>query len=252
MNRDTSGDGEGWNARAETFSGPIASQKDPYVELIYKVVKPNRDSTTILDIGCGTGRFSLAFANDSKKILGFDISDVMIDIANDRPETKNHPDAKFITADWNTQDALDIGKYNVTIAHMTPAICSRDTMDKMLSLSEGWCFLSGHISRGDEIWNKLNVIAGKNQGVESNKLLYAMDYLWSKGMEPEIMYSTSHRSRTMPLEYAQTFFVEAAKTRPGFNEGVESEIKEMLLSMSNDGQVVMDSNPTSAMLYWHI
>lgn len=250
--RDTSKDAAGWNARAETFSGPIVPPDDPFVRLIMEKAEPNRESTDILDIGCGTGRFSLAFADVSRRIRGFDISPVMVSIANRRPETEKHPDAGFFTADWNSLNVSDIGKFDITIANMTPAICSKVSMEKMLSLSKGWCFLSGFVSRGEKMWKELHCLSGSGQGPESDKLLYAMDYLWSRDLRPEIVYHTSHHNRTMPMDYAEKFFIESSRMMYGADEERDRKIREILESLSDGKVVTMDSEPVSAMLYWHV
>ena len=250
--RDTSKDAEGWNARADTFSGPIVPSDDPFVRLIMDKAQPDRGSTEILDIGCGTGRFSLAFAEVSKKILGFDISSVMVSTANHRPETRKHPDAKFVTGDWNSLDVSKIGMFDITIANMTPAICSKLTMEKMVSVSRGWCFLSGYVSRGEKLWKELHRLSGSGQGSESDKLLYAMDYLWSRDMRPEILYHSSHQNRTMPLDYAEKFFIESSRVMYGDDEERDRRIMDILESLSDGETVTMDSEPVSAMLYWHV
>ena len=243
---------EGWDARADTFNGPIAGRNDPTVSFIYDVANPGRDSAEILDIGCGTGRLSLAFVKDAKRILGYDLSPIMIGMANNRPEVKNNPNVEFKAADWDVLDTADIGRFNVTIANMTPAICSKSTFEKMLSVSDGWCFLSGHISRGEGLWGELNRLVGKELPVESNKLLFVMDMLWERGLDPVIRYQTGKHKRTMPTEYAEKTFLEAASKMPDNSPEKEKRIKEIISDLTENGNVVMDSSPTSAMLYWHM
>ena len=245
-------DAAGWDARADTFNGPIASMNEPFVSLIYDVANPNKDSTEILDIGSGTGRFSLAFVNDAKRILGYDLSPVMVGMANERPEVKDNPNVEFRAADWDVLDVSDIGRFNLTIANMPPAICSKSTFEKMLSLSDGWCFLSGHISRGEGRWGELNRLVGKELPVESNKLLFVMDMLWEKGLDPVIRYTTGKHKRTMPADYAEKSFLEAASKMPDNTPEKEQRIKDIIASLTENGNLVMDSSPTSAMLYWHM
>ncbi len=245
------GDAAEWDARASTFSGPVAGKNDSYVSLIYEKAKPSRESTDILDIGCGTGRFSLAFAKDSRRILGLDLSPVMVDIANGRPETSEHPDARFVAADWSRYDVGGIGRFNLSIAHMTPAVGSAKDLEKMLSVSDGWCFLSAHVSSGDKEWNELSRMVGKPRPVESNKILNAMDMLLDKGLYPEISYSKSRGMRTMPAEHAEKVYTGLAE-KAGMPPDKVTEVLEIVRSMTKDGLFVMDSAPVSAMLFWNM
>jgi ubiquinone/menaquinone biosynthesis C-methylase UbiE len=61
--KDMSKDAANWDSRAETFNGPILSKDDPLISLIYGLADPN-ENTRVIDIGCGTGRVSMAFAKD--------------------------------------------------------------------------------------------------------------------------------------------------------------------------------------------
>jgi ubiquinone/menaquinone biosynthesis C-methylase UbiE len=44
---------------------------------------------TILDVGCGTGNFSIKLANQGCKVIGIDISDEMLDIARNKVKEMN-------------------------------------------------------------------------------------------------------------------------------------------------------------------
>lgn len=49
-----------------------------------------------LDIGCGTGRIALAMSNDFEKVVGVDVSEVMIEKANRNKETLGIKNIEFI------------------------------------------------------------------------------------------------------------------------------------------------------------
>jgi cyclopropane fatty-acyl-phospholipid synthase-like methyltransferase len=68
---------------------------------------------TFLDIGCGTGRYSLEFARrGASKVIGLDISQKMINICNQRAQDEGLGDiTSFIGSDllgFCTQDKFDV------------------------------------------------------------------------------------------------------------------------------------------------
>jgi len=57
----------------------IAPNQDRLFSLIKNLIKPN---STVIDVGCGTGRFSFSVADKCKFILGIDLSSKNIEKAN--------------------------------------------------------------------------------------------------------------------------------------------------------------------------
>ena len=248
--KDMSKDVANWDARADTFNGPILNKENPLISLIYKLAGPSSDKTRVIDIGCGTGRVSMAFAKDVKEVVGLDLSPVMTGMANDKAKANGIDNAKFSAADWSTMDVSGLGMFDITLAHMTPAICSKETFEKMLSVSRGWVFVSSHISSGNKNWNELSEMVGQPRPVESNKMLYILDILWERGIYPEICYQEADHNRDMPAEVALESFKSSAKSKGLLNEEMSTKIEEMVKNSTIDGKFVMDSNPASAMLYW--
>jgi len=174
----------------------------------------------------------------------------MIGMANDKANTNGFGNAKFYSGDWSTMDVTDLGMFDITLAHMTPAICSKETFEKMLSLSRGWVFISLHISPGDKNWNELSKIVGQTRPVESNKALYILDILWERGILPELHYIKSDHRRDMPADVALESFRSAAESNGLLTEELSFKIVEMVEKGTVDGKFVMDPDPASVLLYW--
>jgi ubiquinone/menaquinone biosynthesis C-methylase UbiE len=62
--------------------------------LISQIPKPSRQ---VLEIGCGTGRFSRLLAQHTEKVLAIDLSPEMIRIAQER--SRVHPNIEFVKGD---------------------------------------------------------------------------------------------------------------------------------------------------------
>ena len=92
------------------------------------------EHTRILDIGCGAGRFSLAFAKEEAQVTGTDVSPEMIRAARELADKEQLKNVEFINSDWSELDVEQAGfsqKFDLVFAHMTPAVSDYDTLEKM-------------------------------------------------------------------------------------------------------------------------
>lgn len=68
-------------------------------QLTIDKIKKDENSENILDIGCGTGRYSFKLAQMNKKILGIDVADTMIKNAKEINQS-NLDNCRFETIDY--------------------------------------------------------------------------------------------------------------------------------------------------------
>lgn len=97
MNKNTS-----WGGVADWYNDLLENSSESYQK---NVVLPNlirlvepKSGLTILDLACGQGYFSFAFAESGAKVIGCDISKELITIANNKSKTANIPNVEFRTA----------------------------------------------------------------------------------------------------------------------------------------------------------
>ncbi len=76
-----------------------------WLDLIAEYVGPSNKNVELLDLGCGTGRFSIPIASKlGYKVTGADISRDMIQIAKEKPGSEN--------VGWDIQDATSLSYPN--------------------------------------------------------------------------------------------------------------------------------------------
>lgn len=71
----------------------IAPNQDRLFSLIKNIIEPN---SSVLDVGCGTGRFSFTIADKSKSVLGIDLSTRNIERANSNLEKNPNEKISFV------------------------------------------------------------------------------------------------------------------------------------------------------------
>jgi SAM-dependent methyltransferase len=92
----------------------IAPNQDKLFGQIKNLIEPQ---STIIDVGCGTGRLEFTLADKSKSVLGIDLSKKNIDRAN--LSLLQHPDVKISFQHKNLSDIISHGKVHFDFAILT-------------------------------------------------------------------------------------------------------------------------------------
>ena len=95
----------------------IAPNQDKLFGQIKNLIEPQ---STIIDVGCGTGRLEFTLADKSKSVLGIDLSKRNIDRAN--LSLLQHPDVKISFQHNNLSDIISNGKVHFDFAILTYVI----------------------------------------------------------------------------------------------------------------------------------
>ena len=83
----------------ETKMGAFADQVQ--TELAFSLFKPEK-GMSVLDVGCGTGNFSIKLAKMGLNVTGIDVSDNMLDVARDKAKKGG------LSIDFINMDARDM------------------------------------------------------------------------------------------------------------------------------------------------
>jgi SAM-dependent methyltransferase len=95
----------------------IAPNQDKLFGQIKNLIEPQ---STIIDVGCGTGRLEFTLADKSRSVLGIDLSKRNIDRAN--LSLLQHPDVKISFQHNNLSDIISNGKVHFDFAILTYVI----------------------------------------------------------------------------------------------------------------------------------
>ena len=108
----------------------IAPNQDSLFGEIKKIIEPN---STIIDVGCGTGRFSFFISDKVQKIVGIDLSKKNIDKANQTLSKKHSEKISFHHT--NLSDLISQNLY-FDYAVMTYVIHEVNPLDRISLLKE--------------------------------------------------------------------------------------------------------------------
>lgn len=127
----------------------LNNEKDYNAEVNYVVslIKQNHpEATSILNLGCGTGKHDILFAGDGFSVTGVDLSEKMIQLAKKNQDKGGVSDLVFIHGD--VRDIRLNRKYDVVVSlfHVMSYQVSNNDLEKTFitaknHLNEGGCFI---------------------------------------------------------------------------------------------------------------
>jgi len=133
---------------------------------IHKLIEPN---SKVIDVGCGTGRFSFSIANKVNEVVGIDLSQKNIEKANKTLTTKQN--SKIFFHHTNLEDLISQNKHYdyAVMTYVIHEVDSKDRIELLLQMSR----IADKVIIGDYLvpskkgfWNMLNVVveflAGKD------------------------------------------------------------------------------------------
>lgn len=223
-----------WDARASAFDEkPIPGDDDQFVSLVLENADLD-DTKTVLDVGCGTGTYSLPIAGRVRSVTGLDVSSKMIEYATRKASSMNLGNARYIVHDWHTDGSsgLDDG-YDVVIAHMTPAISSYDSFMKMYDFVRGSCFITRTIRRGDQVRSALCRDFGLDMPDAARDMVFSMNVLWNMGHTPKVYYESRRYDSEVSSEEMKSTCLREFGDQLSSNGITEKDVSEVVDSLSD-------------------
>lgn len=240
-----------WDAMSKSFNSdkPIPNENNNNFMALLLLEGILEDCNTALDIGCATGKYSLAIASYLKgPIMGIDISGKMIDKANAYKEEYHCDNVTFSQAEWNTYEP---GHYDLTIARNTPAINSAAAFEKMLRVTDKWCVFTTTTRRTDSITDAVWSLfpAGRRPQTRDNTFLYAFDLCWYKGLTPKVSYDYNTWEFTKDFDEVMEIQIRKMALKRTVTDDDRNKIYDYLKSVTHNGQITERIETTVAMIY---
>ena len=244
-----------WNSMAADFADhePPTSKNSLAMRIIERenLLRPG---FKVLDVGCGTGRYSIALAQKGASVTGTDISPKMIELAE--KAAVGIPSVRFSCDDWHTLELKDKGWYrqfDLVLANMTPAIADAKTFSKLSDASRRWCVFAKPSRRVNSVLDPLHEISGAPRDTKSldEAIVFAFELLWKRGYSPKIEYMPETWHNKKPLKAAILQYTKRIESYKELNEEQKIQIKKYLTGLADrDGFIEETTKTTIVALYW--
>jgi len=249
-----------WDNRAEEFNKTVCqSSPDERIRKIVEFLSQNSlltKKSSVLDIGCGPGRFAVEFAKLATDVTGLDISDNMLDYAVQNAEAANLTNVSFKNLNWDEVDLEKYGwrkRFDLVTAVNSPGIHDQSTLEKMIEASKGYCFLSYFAARYDSVQDiiRTKVLKLSEGKFYINTVYSIFNILWLTGYYPSILYVDTAREHVRTLEEACVYYGTLFASEDNSNERNEL-ISLYLNEISANGLVTEKVRTKTAWIYWKV
>jgi len=149
-----------WDKKAKNYSR-YSEDKDRFENRIFEALKSlhvDIQNKTLLDIGCGTGVYTLHMAKKALHVDGIDFSKEMLELLNEDAKTLGLTNIKTEVATW--KDFQPKIKYDFALCTMSPALGSSDDFEKMDSCAIRKIYLGWAGKRDSNILDKMFEVHG--------------------------------------------------------------------------------------------
>ncbi|PYG84340.1 methyltransferase family protein [Ruminiclostridium sufflavum DSM 19573] len=248
---------EWWNSKASAF----ASRELPTADnsLAMRLILNNqmiRQEQTVLDVGCGSGRFSFALEQLGARITGTDFSPRMIEEC-EKAKLSRTSSVDFCVNDWHNANLHELGwdkHFDLVLANMTPAIVSADTFLKLSEASRNWCLMVRPTRRSNVVLDKLTTmldIAPDTNALDET-LIYAFELLWLSGMKPKIEYEEQIWENTWQVDEAIQEYTLRLSASHTLSSSHKDKIADLIHKVSAGNVVKETTHTIIAAVYWQV
>lgn len=187
-----------WNKKASQYARFSHNNNTFQHNILEKIAQRgiNFEGKTILDIGCGTGIYTLLIANLARKVTALDFSQEMLNILEIDAKNENLlSKISFTCKAWDEYEEDEL--FDITFSSMSPAFKSDEDFEKMNDRAKEYCvYLGWGGKRESEVLNevfqahglKLKSPLGSEtlkKWLERKKITYLCEYIEDEWNTPK-------------------------------------------------------------------
>lgn len=238
-----------WNKKAMYFADlPIQSKDNDYIRMLIGAFKGDLSKARVLDIGCGTGVWSLALADVVGSIVGVDISETMIGYAERNRKSIDADNARFVIADWTdlvVGEGVLADKYDIILIHMSPAVKTLEDLDKAIAVSRGLMLYTASFSLDYPLEEAIERNCSKKSFHGNTDFFYeVLKHVSERGFKPYLGYDADVFHREFDYE---EYINDNLVVYPELSRG---QLEEAVKPFVKDGKVISHSEMTHITAYW--
>ncbi|MEW6622049.1 MAG: class I SAM-dependent methyltransferase [Bacillota bacterium] len=253
---------EKWNRRAASYSrqthGHNMHRRWQSVHDFLKYCSVDlQEGMEVLDIGSGPGNFAIPFARMGLKVWALDPAENMLAILKERISKEKLEGIFPVGEGWETIDLEKEGwvkKFDLVFASMSPGVNSKETLQKMISASKKYCYISSFAgSRVYPLQEEISrELLGDEYKVYTPEIIYPFNMLYSMGYYAKLTFEKNDSEREVALEDVFVEIVSHLGLYTEITPDIEEKVKSFLQARANNGLVVKKTSSSIGMMLWEV
>lgn len=211
-----------------------------------------------LDIGAGTGTFTLPFAEAYASVTALDISAPMQEAIRKSATTARLDNIEYMLANWHSLDLAEKGmesRYDLVLSSINcRGVCNYETLNKMNKASRGGCCLMTWAGRssGGHRENLQRIILGRTLATSGgNDIIFPFNLIYHMGGEPDLAYATLGWEKRIEPEEAVEGICFNYWRFAEITESIRASIREYVYSqLEDDGCYVEKIEHLIGIMVW--
>ncbi|MCJ2164848.1 MULTISPECIES: class I SAM-dependent methyltransferase [unclassified Pseudodesulfovibrio] len=132
-----------WDRKARTFPRFEEGEHTYEAGILNRIRKHGVDfrGSTVLDVGCGSGMYTIRLAREARRVTALDISQQMLDFLRQDAVTQGLDNIDYVRSEW--MDFQSDATYDIVFCSMTPAIQSDESRFQLLRHAGRWTVFMG-------------------------------------------------------------------------------------------------------------
>lgn len=134
---------EFWDNKARTFPRFEEGEDNYEAGMLNRIREHgvNFNGSSVLDVGCGSGMYTIRIAREAEQVTALDISEVMLDVLKEDATTQGLDNIEYVRSEW--MDFHRDATYDIVFCSMTPAIRDEKSRQKLLGHAARWTVFMG-------------------------------------------------------------------------------------------------------------
>jgi SAM-dependent methyltransferase len=211
----------------------------------------------VLDIGAGTGAFTVAFLRRGARVTALEPAPAMLGLLREKVRGQGRAEVGFLEQAWEKVDPAAeglAGQYDLVFASLTPGVRDVATLEKMMACSRRWCFLcdfAGWRSTPgrEDLWR---LIFHEEMPVPGHDIIYPLNYLYASGYRLSFQTGEEDWSEEIPAEEAIAGLEDFFRVYTEITPEVSQTIRQYVAERSAGGVYREEYRVRLGMILWEV
>ncbi|WP_350344263.1 methyltransferase domain-containing protein [Proteinivorax tanatarense] len=252
---------EYWDKIADKFDSNMLGLEEDRVNRVMEQLIKNKyitGASNILDLGSGTGAYTIPMAERANNVTALDSSKEMCNILSDKAKNKNLTNIQIKSESWENVDLKKENlnkRFDLVFSSLNPGVKNMETLKKMNEASTKHCCL---ISTSGAVEDSTRTVVGElllGENLKSeraNDVIYPFYILYNLGYSPKMEYIDITFVKEKEPKEAITSICDSFWLYTDITAQVKSTISDYVYENLIDGRFKSKTKMKLGMVYWTV